>query len=196
MMVLGESEAVGPVTGDRVVTRTVRFSSVEEEIRFLRAQIDAYRGHPAIRETATEVVFREGGCPPRRPRMHAICLAEWVQDRITYVHERPELLQTPLRTMRTGFGDCDDFVQLEGALMESIGIPVSVVGMKMAEPIGPGRWAPPRWKHVFLEAVIRVFPTGMERIPLDATLTSPVRELTDPRALALADGRKVWTYRA
>lgn len=168
-------------TGETVVQRTVTFGSQPEQIVWLRGMVDRYREVFPIRSRARDIVFRQYACPPRDPLCHALAIAQWVQNNITYVAEMPETFQTPTTTVAEGYGDCDDFSTLIGAMCESIGIPVELVGMQWGE--GEGRF----YKHIFPRALI-TRPGKLYRVPLDATLTSPVDGTQDPIRIALARG--------
>jgi transglutaminase-like putative cysteine protease len=136
-----------------------------------------YRQLYAIRARARDIVFRQWVNPPKDKASQAIAIARWVQNNITYVEEMPEVFQTPTHTIATGYGDCDDFAPLIGSLIESIGIESELVGMHFRN----------EYRHIFARAVL---PNGT-RIPLDATLTAPVDNLTDPIKLAQARGERV-----
>ncbi len=159
------------------------FPGISFEIEFLRKLINDWRALQWCRELACDIVFEQYGCKPKDFLQHAVCIAEWCQDNVTYVNELPETFQTPMRTVDWGYGDCDDFVILEGCLMEAVGIPVHVVGMKL-----DGEWV-----HVFPKARV-LLPDGEQlKIPLDCTLDQPVRTLPDPVADSLRKGYKVET---
>jgi hypothetical protein len=184
--ILGSWSETGPETGRRVHTTRVRFRSIQDELKFLRQVIDDWRGRAWTRETAKRVVFDNGGCEPKKRLCHALAVAEWVQETITYVNERPETFQTPQRTVDLGMGDCDDQTVLVGALLEAVGIPVQVVGMRIDG----------QWRHVFPRAVVRL-PGGRNVVvSLDTTLSLPVRQLVDPVARSKKRGRSVETYTA
>ena len=167
--------------GETVTTRKVRFGSQQEQIVWLRGMVDQYRGVYAIRSRARDIVFRQRGCPPRDQVCQALAIAQWVQDNITYVQELPETFQTPTTTVAQGYGDCDDFTTLIGALLESIGIESQLVGMQW------GRGVQRYFRHIFPRAII---PRGgkLAVIPLDATSSSPVDGTYDPIAFAQARG--------
>ncbi len=168
-------------TGATVTSRRVRFGSQPEQIVWLRKMIDEYREPYIIRARARDIAFRQRGCPPRDQACQAVAIAGWVQDTITYVNEMPETFQTPPTTIAEGYGDCDDFSTLIGALCESIGILVELVGMQWTE--GGVEY----YRHIFPRALV---PIGgrVVRVPLDATLTVPVDGTQDPIRIALARG--------
>ena len=85
-------------------------------------------------------------------------LHRYVQKRIQYVRDirGVETIATPLVTIQTGQGDCDDQAVLLAALLESIGHRTRFVAIKQ-NSFGP-------FVHVFTEAKI-----GPEWIPLETT---------------------------
>lgn len=167
--------------GDTVTTRKVRFGSQQEQIMWLRGMVDEYRGVYAIRSRARDIVFRQRGCAPKDQVCQALAIGSWVQDTITYVQELPETFQTPTSTVAQGYGDCDDFTTLIGALCESIGIETQLVGMEW------GRGTARYFRHIFPRAII---PRGgrLYVIPLDATSSSPVDGTYDPITVAQRQG--------
>lgn len=160
-----------------VRVRRLMFGSQAEQIGFLRAMVDRYKGNQLIREKACQIVFNWAGCPPKAKLCHAVAIARWVQTHITYVNEGEETFQSPVRTLTWRHGDCDDFSTLIGALCESIGVHVELVGVHWRD----------QFRHIFARAVV---PTaaGLRRIPLDATLDADVRRLPNPIAISIRRG--------
>lgn len=199
IVTVAEWEEVGPLTGDRVKTRKMRFSNVFEQALFLRNMVDRYRQSQQIRELAIDIVFHQRHLPPKAKAAHALAIGEWVQDNVIYVNEFPELFQTPLRTLRLGAGDCDDGTTLTCSLLESIGIPSRLVALELAQRRpASGRWmpweqfSPAAWKHIFPAALVPMRGRQFE-LPLDWSLSIPVSRLTNPVALALRRGDRVRT---
>lgn len=134
-------------------TWLAEFKDLDDELRFLRKVISAYRMRPQIRDLATKIID-DAGVPMRDKKGQAMAIATWTQENIYYVHELPERFQLPDETLRSKHGDCDDYTTLIGSLIESIGIPSLMVAMSL-----DGKWA-----HIFPGAQL---PTGL--LPLDAT---------------------------
>lgn len=86
----------------------------------------------------------------------------FVQKRIQYVRDIRgiETVQTPLVTIQTGQGDCDDQSVLLAALLESIGHPTRFVAIKQ------NRFGP--FVHVYTETKI-----GSKWYPLETTEQMP-----------------------
>lgn len=186
MILWGAPHVDSSLAGDIVTTRKVSFGSQEEQIRYLRQVVDQYRGVYAIRARARDIAFRQRGCAPKDKRCQALAIASWVQDSITYVEERPETFQTPTSTVAQGYGDCDDFVQLIGALLEAIGIEAELVALQWPEADGE------YYRHIFARAVFAEAGRRV-RLPLDATLGQSVYDLVDPIEVARARGKRPLT---
>ena len=82
----------------------------------------------------------------------------WVRDNVQYVRDvrGVETLATPLKTLETMQGDCDDQSVLLASLLESIGHPTRFIAMKQST-FGP-------FVHVFTETKI-----GNKWYPLETT---------------------------
>lgn len=65
-------------------------------------------------------IIRQAGIQPRDYAGQAAVLLKWAQDRIYYINEPGERLQSAEATLRLGYGDCDDLAILLAALYESI----------------------------------------------------------------------------
>jgi transglutaminase-like putative cysteine protease len=179
----GAVESTRTLAGDVVTTRHARFRTQEDQILFLRELVDTYRGHAGIRARARDIVFREYHCEPRNEIQYALAIGNWVQANITYVRELPEEFSTPVHTLLTRFGDCDDFACTTGTLCESIGIESELVGMAWETPTGPGGKMVMGFGHIFARAIVH----GV-RVPLDATLEFPIEDMTDPIAVGRERG--------
>lgn len=172
--------------GRRAVTRRVNFADQNQQGRYLRALVNVYRNKLPIREKAVEII-RAAGIPPKARAAQAYAIGQWACDHLYYVNERDETFATPLRTIRSGFGDCDDFTSAIGALCEAIGIPTELVCM------GVNSW--PRLVHIYPRALVPFGKRAM-RLPLDATIAPPngtYRLGSDPVRIAKARGDSVHT---
>lgn len=153
------------------------------QVLYLRTVVNAARTEPEIRELARDIVFRQAGLPERQPFAHALALARWVQVNITYVNELPEVFQTPLATLDTRYGDCDDQAVLLASLLESVGIPAYLVS------IGWGAPPAPELEHIYVVADV-AGPGQMDLVPLDTTFRTSVRKRQrDPLAEVQARGQ-------
>jgi hypothetical protein len=169
--------------GQPVAMRWAEFGSIPEQLDYLRKMIDVYRATTWARKTAMEII-RAAQCEARNHACFALAIGEAVQSRIMYVREFPERFQTPPNTWADQAGDCDDFTTLIGSLLESVGVQVKVVGMKVNG----------KWRHVY--PVAQIEGPGGKKLPmnLDATLRGvPVREMANPITRALERGMVVET---
>jgi len=82
-----------------------------KKLAILRDIVMQYGRDPRIAQLAVEIC-RQAGCKPREYEKQAACLLKWVQTEIYYVNEPGERLQSPLYTLKTRMGDCDDMVIL------------------------------------------------------------------------------------
>lgn len=116
----------------------------------------------AIRGLAADLVSH---LPQKDHYNEARVLHEFVRDRIRYVRdiEGVETVHTPLQTLTQGYGDCDDKVTLEAALLRSIGLHSRFVAV--------GYSAPGQFEHVYLE--VRLGPRDTGWIASDPTEPVP-----------------------
>lgn len=89
--------------------------SQTKRLRFMRRFTEDKARDPHIAQVATSIL-RAAGCDGRDLRRGWAVLLRWCQDRITYVNEPNERLQSPQATIQIGFGDCDDLAILLMAL--------------------------------------------------------------------------------
>lgn len=178
----GETWAELSATGKKVITQRLDFASIQEQIAFLRQMINVYRGTSWAKELALQLIR---DAPHRNKAAYAMAIAEAVQARVKYVNEYPETFQTPPRTWDLRAGDCDDFTTLIGSLIETLGITVEVVGMKVDG----------KWRHVFPRALVPGRGGKLLRMYLDATIRdTPVRAMVNPITRSLARGFTVDTF--
>ncbi len=166
---------LGSWDSDRGPSLVVSFSGIDEQLHYLRSQVDTWRQSPLIRNLAVDIIKRTG-VVPRDKREQAIAIGQHVQNTIYYVHELPERFQTPAETLMLKAGDCDDTTMLIGALLESIGIPAALCCMFFDGD----------WRHIFPAAAL---DTGL--LPLDTTLSSDVGSLRNPVDVATGWGKLV-----
>lgn len=182
MIKAGETWSELDQQGKKVVSQRLDFDSIPEQIAFLRTMINVYRGTTWAKELALQLVR---DCEHRNKACYAMAIAEAVQGRVKYINELPETFQTPVRTWNLRAGDCDDFTTLIGTLIETLGITVEVVGMKING----------KWRHVFPRALVPGRDGKLRRMVLDATIKgTPVRQMVNPITRSLARGYTVDTF--
>lgn len=161
--------------------------------------VNEFRAHPGIRQRAREIVWRIYRCDPSNQVEQALAIGDWVRRNIRYVREIPETFQTPVTTLATKFGDCDDFTTLTCSLLESVGIWSELVGLEWSEEGNDHPWwiralglAPDEFRHIFARAKM---PSG-EVVPLDGTLPTPIFDRVDPIELAAKNDMRVRVFAA
>lgn len=87
--------------------------------RWMAAMAIAYGHIPQIRYLAARIVEPFNSY---QPAMQAHELTRWIRRNIRYIKEAGEQIQSPVQTLKTGIGDCDDLVVLAAALATSIGL--------------------------------------------------------------------------
>ena len=108
---------------------------------------------PLIRQVATKIATQS--CP-ESSICHAKALYYFVRDNIKYVSDpyAKEYIASPVETLKTGGGDCDDGALLLAALIESIGIKTRIVivpghaFIKASIPEAPPKYKIDDWVHM------------------------------------------------
>lgn len=121
-------------------------------LEIMRELIRKYKKTLPIRQLAVSLTrgLRHKDYLKEAARIH-----RYVRDSIRYIKDirGVETVQTPLKTIEIGQGDCDDKATLAAALMESIGHPTRLVAIGFR----PGKFA-----HVYVEAQIKGAWVAME----------------------------------
>jgi transglutaminase-like putative cysteine protease len=120
----------------------------------MRQYVETYKTHPRVRELALQLTR---ALPQKDFAAEIDTLFRFVQTRIRYVRDvhNVETIQTPVKTLEYGQGDCDDKTTLLAALLQSLGHPTRFHAMG---------FRPGHVEHVLLEV-----KRGTQWIPLDAT---------------------------
>jgi len=86
----------------------------------MRAFVNQYKTAPEIRELALQLTRN---LPQKAFSEEVRAIAEFVKNRIRYTRDinGVETVQSPLKTLEYGAGDCDDKATLLAALLESVG---------------------------------------------------------------------------
>lgn len=114
-----------------------------------------YRKSLPIRTLALDIVQ---DIPGKQYGAEAAALCRWVRRNIRYTRDVTdvETIQTPLKTLDLGQGDCDDQSTLMASLLQAIGFPVRFVAIKTSVH-GP-------FVHVLTQAKV-----GSKWMPLETT---------------------------
>ncbi|MEI7479786.1 MAG: transglutaminase domain-containing protein [Actinomycetes bacterium] len=139
-----------PIAGDR--------PDAESIVQHLQSLVEIFGRHPDVRAAALRIITstKDNDQPH-----HAAMLLGWVRSRMVYLADPDgaEWFISPLVTLATlaagrpAYGDCDDHVLMLGSLLQSIGIPVVVQGVKLNGP---------NYDHVMLAALINGRWTDMD----------------------------------
>ena len=111
-----------------------------------------YRSTTPIRDAAERII---AGVREKDYTGEAAAVQAWVRDNVRYTRDvfDVETLKTPLETLRTLHGDCDDKSLLAGTILQTIGFPVRYVAVGVA---------PGRYDHVYAETKIGAHWVGVE----------------------------------
>lgn len=122
----------------------------------MAALVRQYRKSLPIRTLALEIVADVPG--HKNFSGEAAAIGHWVRDHIRYVRDinDVETIQTPLKTIDLGQGDCDDQSTLTASLLEAVGFQTRFLAIKTSA-FGP-------FVHVVAQAKI-----GREWVPLETT---------------------------
>lgn len=135
-------------------------AGTRETLKIMSEYVRAAVRDPAqtIRARARSIL---SGLPPRQWMMEVRALQSFVKEQIRYLKDPVgmELVQTPLKTLEYGQGDCDDKATLLAALLEASGHPAQFVAVGFDS--GP-------FSHVLVETRVR------DRwIPLETIIDKP-----------------------
>ena len=159
-------------------------------------RIAQMRGRDPRIATLAVDIFKKAGVQPRDYVGQAKAILDFVQNQLYYVNEPGERLSDPLRTLKVGYGDCDDLVIVLGAILESVRIPWRVVisgtdkqGRKVRYhhgdkfpggekkgyiwshiymTIGDRPFSPQKWRYA--ETTVRGAPLGWDVVDGDASI--------------------------
>jgi transglutaminase-like putative cysteine protease len=93
---------------------------IRQTLQHMRAFVDQYKTAPQVRELALSLTRN---LPQKAYSQEAEVISEFVKNRIRYVRDinGVETVQTPVKTLEYGAGDCDDKSTLLAAMLESLG---------------------------------------------------------------------------
>jgi len=151
-------------TIQRMVEQNGGKAGIEQTLKYMKDLKNEYKINPVVRGLAMSLVAQ---LPQKDYKKEILILTAYVKNQVRYTRDIAgvETLQTPLKTLEFGQGDCDDKSMLLAAMLESIGhhTRFRAVGMKKndfchvfpevnfkgkwialetTEPVKPG-WVPP-----------------------------------------------------
>lgn len=120
-------------------------AGVHATLRAMRSLVTQWRADPRVVSAARTVVFYELN---KDEMSEARALYHFVRSHVRYVRDvlDTETLATPLATMESRGGDCDDHATLLATLYEAIGFPTRFVIA--------GYHAPGEYEHVYLQVMV------------------------------------------
>lgn len=147
------------LTGTRA-TIADGYPGIVQTLRQMRALVNQYRVDPLIRQCAIGLIFLT---PEKNQLSEVDAIFSSVRDSIRYVRDivDVETLATPIITLASQAGDCDDQVVLLSTLVESVGYPTRFVIA--------GYHDPAIFEHVYLQILI-----GNEWVNADPTEHYPL----------------------
>jgi len=98
----------------------------KQKLAVIRKIVEQYGRDPRVTTTAIRIL-REEGIQPREYKKQAKAFLEWVQTNLYYVNEPGERLQSPLYTLKVGYGDCDDLAIVLCSFFEAVRLPWKLV---------------------------------------------------------------------
>lgn len=131
---------------------------VRATLEEMRNLVRAYKKDLKVRETAAGLV---SDLQQKNFLGEVKVLHRFVRDNIRYLRDihGVETLQSPVKTIEYGYGDCDDKSTLLAALLESTGHPSRFVAVGKA---------PNKFNHVYVETLV-----GRKWFPLETTEPVP-----------------------
>jgi hypothetical protein len=118
-------------TIQRMVDQKGGKAGIEQTLKYMRDLKNAYKINPVVRGLAMSLVAQ---LPQKDYKSEILILTAYVKNQVRYTRDIAgvETLQTPLKTLEFGQGDCDDKSMLLAAMLESIGhhCRFRAVGMK------------------------------------------------------------------
>ena len=141
---------------------------VEATLNIMRTFVRHYKKVAMFRDFAAKIIAH---VPQKEFAGEVNALHEWVRDHIRYMRDirGVETVQTPVATLRLGYGDCDDKATLLAAMLEATGHPSRFVAV--------GRTAG-RFEHVYVETLLgrkgRRHSGQMRWVALDTTEPQPM----------------------
>lgn len=151
--------AVSPTTGT-LIAIPGGVEGVKRTLSLMCELVRQFKTDLNIRTLAVELV---SGCAPKDARAELAALHAFCRDQIRYVGDvnGVETLQTPVQTLKSRSGDCDDKATLLASLAESINYSTRFLAIGVRG--GP-------FSHVMAQAALGRGWVNMETIVPDAEL--------------------------
>lgn len=142
-------------------TYKITLRDVNQTIKIIEQFIKEYSLLPEIRQLVASILKP---CKSKNYLCYVQKIVEYIQKYVKYVNDPPksEILQSPLRTLQLGIGDCDDHTILAGTLLRAAGFKIRIT---LGAPLG-------RYNHVY----IHVYVPGHGWVTVDTTSATPLSQ--------------------
>jgi len=124
---------------------SVKIKNLSQTVEIIKKFIKDYTKDVKLRYL---VALLLKDCPSKAYECYLKTIVNFVKHNIKYVNDPPKLetIQSPIRTLELGMGDCDDHTILSGTLLRIAGFPVRLV---LGDINHDGKF-----EHIFLQALI------------------------------------------
>lgn len=125
-----------------------------QKLAVIRRIVEQYGRDPRVTTQAISIL-RENGIKPREYKKQAAAFLKWVQTKLYYINEPGERLQSPLYTLKVGYGDCDDLAIVLCSFFEAVRLPWKLVisGKKGSKTIryheGDRHYPQAQYAHIY-----------------------------------------------
>ena len=154
-------------------------AGIAQTVAAMYALIDAGSRDPDVRRFTLDLL-NESGVRDRDDAGALQVVYQWVQRQFRFIHDPhgKELIGDARYLLDVKAGDCDDYVVVLGAMLQSIGIPIRIATVRADKS------EPNRYSHTYPVARLR---SGAE-VALDATQPEAWLGWEPPRHF----GKKIW----
>jgi hypothetical protein len=97
-----------------------------EKLSVIRQIVEQYGRDPRVTTLALNIL-QDNGVHAREYKKMAKVFLKWVQTQLFYINEPGERLQSPLYTLKVGYGDCDDLAIVLCSFFEAVRLPWKLV---------------------------------------------------------------------
>jgi transglutaminase-like putative cysteine protease len=147
--------APNPQLHGQIVQLSNGMAGVKQTLAAMRHLVEQGKKDLNIRQSATQIVFLT---PEKNQFAEAEAIFNFVRDSIRYVRDinGVETLQSPVITLQTQMGDCDDQTTLLASMLEAVGYATRFVVAGYIEPN--------HYEHVYMQAYL-----NNQWVDMDAT---------------------------
>ncbi|WP_456465553.1 transglutaminase-like domain-containing protein [Desulfurobacterium sp.] len=139
----------------------ITLRDTNQTIQVIEQFIEEYSILPEVRQLVASILKP---CTSKDYLCYVRQIVEYIKSHVKYVNDPPktEVLQSPLRTLKLGIGDCDDHTILAGTLLRAAGFKIRIT---LGAPLG-------RYNHVY----IHVYVPGHGWMTVDTTSSNPISQ--------------------